>query len=83
MSSLPADITLVWVDHVGSDWVGIYKDSDKVYEGHPPDFDEALDRLGITHEDRTIPSEKLSNLRRMRGLPARLPREVVSKEPGE
>lgn len=53
------NIVLVWVDRYGSDWVGIYANGVKVYEGHPPQFDEALLTLGIEHEDRTIPAADL------------------------
>ena len=66
------DVTLVWVDSVGSDWVAIYLNGDKVYEGHPPELNEGLTKLGIAHEDRTVPSASLRDLRRMRGLPDRL-----------
>jgi hypothetical protein len=66
------DVSLVGVDHYGSDWVGIYLDGQKVYEGHPPEFDEALLKLGVDHVDLTVPSSSLADLSRMRGLPREL-----------
>lgn len=71
-------IDLVWIGHYGSDWVGIYLNGVKVFEGHPPEFDEALARLGIEHTDLTIPAEALASPGR-RGLPDALPVEAVSR----
>lgn len=62
-------IAVVWVDNVGSDWVGIYKDGQRIYEGRPPELQDALDFLGVHAETRTFPSQKLTNLSLMKGLP--------------
>lgn len=62
-------VSVVWVDYVGSDWLAIYRNGQRIYEGHPPDFQDALDFLGAHAETRTFPSQKLSNLSRMTGLP--------------
>ncbi len=78
----PEEVTVVWVDHFGSDWLGIYVSGEKVYEGHPPSVEDAFALVGITDTERTFPSDGLLRPGR-RGLPHRLPREVVSKEPGE
>lgn len=71
MSAVP-HIAVVYVDNVGSDWLALYLNGEKVYEGHPPEADDALDALGIGYQLRTFPSHKLSNLSRMRGMPNRL-----------
>jgi hypothetical protein len=65
-------LTIVWVDHVGSDWLALYVDGAKVYEGHPPDLAEGLERLTVPHEERVFPSARLADLGRMRGLPREL-----------
>jgi len=67
------DVAVLWVDYVGSDWVGIYADGEKVYEGHPPNADDAFAAIGVEVGIRSFPSAGLADLRRMRGLPARLP----------
>ncbi len=58
-------IQLVWVDRYGSDWVAIYRDGRKVYEGHPPDFDEAFLLLNIDHDDLKVPSEAVAGRKRL------------------
>lgn len=81
-ATLPTDVAVLWVDRPGSDWLGIYVDGDRVYEGHPPDLDDAFAIVGVPVDHRIFPSDNLRVPGR-RGLPLRLPREVVSKEPGQ
>jgi hypothetical protein len=69
------EITVVWADYVGSDWVAIYLNGDRVYEGHPPNADDAFRAVGIAAEDRTFPSDNLLTPGR-RGFPLRLPKET-------
>jgi hypothetical protein len=63
------NLTVVWVDREGSDWLALYADGEKIYEGRPPDFQDSLDFLCVRAETRIFPSAKLSNLSAMRGLP--------------
>jgi hypothetical protein len=73
-AQLPQDVAVLWVDYVGSDWLGIYVNGERVYEGHPPDADDAFRLLGIEADEATFPSDRLADLRRSRGLPSRYPR---------
>jgi hypothetical protein len=66
-----ADITVVWAGEIGSDWLGLYKDGEKVFEGHPPDTTEVLDLLGIPYADRVWAMEDME-VPGVRGLPQHL-----------
>lgn len=67
-------LTVVYVDHEGSDWLAIYDAAGaRIYEGHPPNAEDAFDAAGIDVDVRTFPSARLGDLRRMRGMPSRVP----------
>ncbi len=67
------EVTVVWADYVGSDWLAIYLNGDRVYEGPPPNADDAFRAVVIEAEDRTFPSDNLLTPGR-RGFPLRLPK---------
>lgn len=75
---MTGQITVLAVDHEGSDWIGLYLDGERVYEGHPPDAEDAFRMVGLDVEVRVFPSADLADKRRMRGLPTRLPRQPRS-----
>lgn len=73
MSAIKAkDVEIVWVDYVGNDWLAIYVHGEKVYEGHPPDVDDAFALFfGTEPKSDVFPSGALKDKRRMRGMPQR------------